>query len=78
MTNTDSAEYGLVNHVPSGEVYVMRWHDGAAHGPLHASEHLAALENATELEFDPDNTEWAKDQEWQPHDLDNRCYGCNG
>lgn len=73
----DSGEYGLVNHVPSGEVYVMRWADGAVSGPLHYSEHLEALADAPGLDYNPENTEWAKGEEWQPHNETGNCQGCN-
>lgn len=74
-----SVEYGLVTHQPSGEVYVMRWSDGAISGPLHHSEHLSALANAISLNYDYDaeDIEWAKGEEWQSHNELGTCNGCN-
>lgn len=77
MTTENSVEYGLVDHQPSGDVYVMRWHDGAVFGPLYYSEHLTALAGAESLDYDSDDTEWAKGEEWQPHNELNTCSGCN-
>lgn len=73
----DTGEYGLVNHQPSGEVYVMRFADSAISGPVHYSDHLTALANAAGLDYDPDDTEWAKGEEWESHNLNGSCQGCN-
>ena len=74
----DGIDYGLVSHVPSGEVYVMRFRDGAIYGPIHYGGHLAILGDGVNLDYDPFDTEWAAEQEWESHNQNGSCRGCAG
>ena len=71
---TDRLLYGLVNHIPSGEVYLMRWEDGAVVGPLHYSEHFNVF--ADKQHFDPVDQQWATGENWQQHNMDGSCIYC--
>ncbi len=74
-TEAGAVEYGLVNHQPSGEVYLMRMADGSVAGPIPYERHYFVFQNAARVNFDKD-VRWANMQQWIVHNLDGWCEGC--
>ena len=75
-TDAGAVEYGLVTHQPSGDIYLMRFEDGAVCGPLYHSDHYAVFQNARHYGFWEVDIPWANSQEWALHNLNGTCEGC--
>ncbi len=76
-TEAGAVEYGLVNHQPSGDVYLMRLVDGAVIGPILVKRHhYEIFQNAANWNHEYHDAGWSHFQEWTLHNLDGTCEGC--
>ncbi len=75
-TDAGAVEYGLVNHQPDGEVYMMRFRDGGIIGPVPNNLHYSMFQIAPNWNHEYRDAAWSHWQEWTMHNLDGTCEGC--